>query len=185
MVGQTLTTLKAGPQVASVTDPFLTGGVNPAGTVGYAQVTFNAASIDLSDAARDGLAEAVTQGRAGGLTVEVGGDAIQETPEQDLTEVIGVAVSAVVLIITFGSLVAAGLPLLTAIIGIALGLGGITIATGFMDLSAMTSTLALMLGLAVAIDCALFIVSRYRHELAVGRDGEEAAGRPWAPPDRP
>ncbi|WP_432877607.1 MMPL family transporter [Kribbella sp. CA-245084] len=170
-------TLKAAPQVAGVTDPFVAGGINPAGTVGYAQVTYTVTAIDLTTDARDALSAAVEPGRAAGLTVEMGGDAVQAPAEQGLTEVIGVAVAAVVLLITFGSLIAAGLPLLTAILGIAVGLAGITAATGFVDLSSATSTLALMLGLAVAIDYALFIVSRYRHELAEGRDGEEAAGR--------
>ena len=115
--------------------------------------------------------------RSDGLTVEVGGDASQQQPEQSAAEVIGVVVAAFVLVITFGSLVAAGLPLLTALLGIAISIGSITALSGFVDLSSTTSTLALMLGLAVAIDYALFIVSRYRHELAAGREPEEAAGR--------
>ena len=91
-------------------------------------------------------------------------------------ELIGIAVAAVVLAITFGSLVAAGLPLLTAIIGIAIGSLGITVATGFMDLSSMTPTLAIMIGLAVAIDYSLFIMSRFRHELTLTDNRAEAAG---------
>ncbi len=71
-------------------------------------------------------------------------------------------VAAVVLIITFGSLVAAGLPLLTALIGVGIGVAGITALSGFVDLNANTPVLALMIGLAVGIDYALFIVSRYR-----------------------
>nr|BFE29783.1 hypothetical protein GCM10010200_020340 [Actinomadura rugatobispora] len=92
-------------------------------------------------------------------------------------EVIGVLAAAVVLVVTFGSLVAAGLPLLTALLGIGIGVTAITAATGFTDLSSSTPTLAIMLGLAVAIDYALFIVSRYRQELESGGDPEEAAGR--------
>ncbi|MEU7872499.1 MMPL family transporter [Dactylosporangium sp. NPDC049140] len=82
-----------------------------------------------------------------------------------------------VLAITFGALVAAGLPLLTALLGVGVGMLGIQIATGFFDLNDSTSALATMLGLAVGIDYALFVVSRYRHELAAGRESEEAAGR--------
>jgi len=102
---------------------------------------------------------------------------LQLQPQNGLTEVIGVVVAAVVLVITFGSLVAAGQPLLTALLGIAISVGAITAATGVVDLSSTTPTLALILGLAVAIDYALFVVSRYRHELAAGRDPQEAAGR--------
>jgi len=177
VVERTVTTLKGLPQVASVTDPFATGGVNQAGTVGYATATYSVQSSELTDEARDALLRAADAARAQGLTVEIGGDALQAQPETGLTEVIGVAVAAVVLVVTFGSLLAAGLPLLTALLGIGVGIGTITAATGFVDLSGNTSILALMIGLAVGIDYALFIVSRYRHELAVGREPQEAAGR--------
>jgi len=176
-IENTVAQLKQAPQVASVTDPFQADAVNPAGTVGFAQVTYQVQAGDLTDQAREALTAVLDQARAGGLTVEVGGDVLQPQPENSATEVIGVAVAAVVLVITFGSLLAAGLPLLTALLGIAISVGVITAATGFIDLSSTTSTLALMLGLAVAIDYALFIVSRYRHELTAGRDPEDAAGR--------
>jgi putative drug exporter of the RND superfamily len=176
-VERAVTELEQAPQVASVNDPFQSDAVNPQGTVGFAQATYQVPAEQLTDEARDALSTVVDQARAQGLTVEVGGDAMNIEPEQGATEGIGVAVAAVVLLITFGSFVAAGLPLLTAIVGIAIGIGGITAASGFVDMSSTTPTLALMLGLAVAIDYALFIVSRYRHELALGRDREEAAGR--------
>jgi RND superfamily putative drug exporter len=169
--------LRQAPQVASVADPFASGTVNQVGTVGFAQVSYQVESINLTDPARDALTAAIDHARASGLTVEAGGDALQTQAKQGVTEVIGVVVAAIVLFITFGSLIAAGLPLLTAILGIGIGVSAITAATGFVDLSSSTPTLALMLGLAVAIDYALFIVSRYRHELAEGRDPQEAAGR--------
>ncbi|MEP7018100.1 MAG: MMPL family transporter [Actinomycetota bacterium] len=169
--------LKIAPQVANVTDPFRAGGLDRSGTIGYSQVTYQVAAAGLNHAAKQSLLEAVAQGRQVGLTVEVGGDALRASAETGGTELIGVAVAAVVLLITFGSLVAAGLPLLTAIIGIGIAISSITALTGFMDLSSTTSAMALMIGLAVAIDYALFIMSRYRHELAVGRDPREAAGR--------
>ncbi len=132
---------------------------------------------ELTPEARDALAAAAEPARDAGLAVEMGGDAVMEQIEQGGTEILGVAVAAVVLVITFGSLLAAGLPLLTAIVGIVISVSAITAASGFVELSSSTPTLALMLGLAVAIDYALFIVSRYRHEIALGREGEEAAGR--------
>ncbi|WP_345542194.1 MMPL family transporter, partial [Phytohabitans rumicis] len=169
--------LKQAPQVASVNDPFTSGAVNPAGTIGFAQASFQVPSDDLTDDARDALTTVVDQARASGLTVEVGGDALEPPANMGVGEVIGVIVAAVVLLITFGSLVAAGLPLLTAILGIGIGIGAITMLSGFVDLSSKTPILALMLGLAVAIDYALFIVSRYRHELAAGHEPYEAVGR--------
>jgi RND superfamily putative drug exporter len=169
--------LKQAPQVASVHDPFESGTLNQAGTVGFAQATYQVSAEEMTTQARDALVSIVDQAGTDGLTVEAGGDALHTSTKQSLSEVIGVAVAAVVLVITFGSLVAAGLPLLTALLGIGIGIGAITTLTGFVDLSSKTPILALMLGLAVAIDYALFIVSRYRHELAIGREPEEAAGR--------
>ncbi|MCG8915780.1 MMPL family transporter [Actinokineospora sp. PR83] len=166
------------PQVASVTDPFRTGAVDPrTGAIGYAQATYSVSAALVTDEARDALMAAVERARASGLTVEAGGDALQAPVETGVAEVLGIAVAAVVLVVTFGSLVAAGLPLLTALLGIGIGVGLVTAAGHFFDLSSYTPVLALMLGLAVAIDYALFIVSRYRHEVALGRAPEEAAGR--------
>ncbi|GAA3302535.1 hypothetical protein GCM10020295_48590 [Streptomyces cinereospinus] len=116
--------------------------------------------------------------------MEIGGDALQATPETGTTEIIGIAVAAVVLVITFGSLLAAGLPLLTAIVGVGIGVASIMALASTLDLGSTTSTLASMIGLAVGIDYALFIVSRYRAELAEGREREEAAAGPSARPAR-
>jgi len=176
VVAETVARIKAGPQVAAVSDP-LNGTINQAGTVAYAQVTYRVAATALTDADREALTGAAEPGRAAGLTVEAGGDAVQEQGGPGNSEVLGILVAAVVLVITFGSLVAAGLPLLTAVLGVGAAVAGIQIASGFVDLGSSTSTLALMLGLAVAVDYALFIVSRYRHEIAAGRRAEEAAAR--------
>ncbi|GGK80262.1 MMPL family transporter [Mangrovihabitans endophyticus] len=175
-VARTVAALRGLDGVTTVTDP-LTGSINQAGTVAYAQVTYRVQAVALTEQDRDALRAAMDAGRGGGLTVEAGGDALQPQMEQGAGEVIGFAVAAVVLTITFGSLVAAGLPLITALLGVAAAMSGIRIASGFVDLSSNTPTLALMLGIAVSIDYALFIVSRYRHEVAQGRTGAEAAGR--------
>jgi len=175
-IAQTVAQLKTGPQVAAVTDP-LQGTINQAGTVAYAQVTYKVAATALTDADREAITGAAAPSRAAGLAVEAGGDAMQEQAPAGSSEVLGILVAAVVLVITFGSLVAAGLPLLTAVLGVGAAVLGIQIASGFVDLGSSTSTLALMLGLAVAIDYALFIVSRFRHEIIAGRRDEEAIAR--------
>lgn len=177
VVSDVLAELTTAPQVADVPDPFQVGTVSEDGRIAFSQVTYSVPFFDLTDEAREALTEAADVGRDAGLTVELGGEAAMSNEEPAGTEIIGIGVAAVVLIITFGSLIAAGLPLLTAILGIAVGMSAITAASGFMDIGSSTPTLALMLGLAVGIDYALFIVSRYRHELAEGRAGEEAAGR--------
>nr|WP_221377499.1 MMPL family transporter [Actinoplanes polyasparticus] len=172
-VSRAVASLKSSPQVATVSDP----AQNSARTVAYVQVTYSVPPSGLTGAARQGLDDVILWARAEGLIAEVGGDAVQAAGHAPIGEVFGVVIAALVLLVTFGSLVAAGLPLLTAIIGVALGFAGIGIATRFTELSGTTSTLAMMLGLAVAIDYALFIVSRYRTELRAGRERSEAAGR--------
>ncbi|MBV7699872.1 MMPL family transporter [Streptomyces sp. TRM70350] len=176
-VEETVQELSNGSEVASVADPYTANAVSGDGTVAYAQVRYDVSGMELADSSREALKEAAQQARDAGLTVEIGGDALQVTPETGTTEIIGIAVAAVVLVITFGSLLAAGLPLLTAIIGVGIGVASITALASTLDLGSTTSTLATMIGLAVGIDYALFIVSRYRAELAEGREREEAAGR--------
>lgn len=152
--------------------------LSPDRTVGYVDVPFAGGHEDVTKALTDQIDAAAQAGRDAGLTVQVSGSAAQTVDMPGgSTELIGMAVAAVVLMITFGSLVAAGLPLISAIIGVAIGSLGITIATGFTTLGSMTPTLAIMIGLAVAIDYSLFIVSRFRHEISVTDDREEAAGR--------
>ncbi|MFD4651218.1 MMPL family transporter [Streptomyces sp. NPDC058441] len=177
-VNQLVAALGKGPQVAGVADPYKANAVSKDGTTAYASVTYKVISTELTDKTHDALTDATDKTRAEGFTVETGGDAVQAEQEMGgSAELIGIAVSAVVLVITFGSLIAAGLPLLTAIIGVGIGVSGIAALGSVLNLSGTTSTLAMMIGLAVGIDYALFIVSRYRAEIAEGREPEEAAGR--------
>lgn len=170
--------LSAGsPQVSSVSDPYTANAVSKDGTTAYVSVSYKVSGMELTDETRSALEETGADARAQGLAVEIGGDALQAAPETGATEIIGVAIAAVVLVITFGSLIAAGLPLLTALIGVGIGISVITALANVLDLGSSTSTLAMMIGLAVGIDYALFIVSRYRAELTEGREREEAAGR--------
>lgn len=165
------------PKVAMVTSPFATGAISPDGRTALANVAYAMPSAELTEEDRDLLADALAPVEDAGVAVEIGGSAATGQPEPGgLSEAIGLLVAAVTLTVTFGAMVAAGLPLLTAVVGVAFGLVGIQIATGFFELSSVTMTLATMLGLAVGIDYALFIVSRYRHELIVRRDGLQAIG---------
>lgn len=168
---------KGSDQVKSVTDPYAVKAVSKDGATAYISVTYKVSSMELADETREALKKTGTEAGKSGLTVEIGGDALQTIPETGVGEIIGVAIAAVVLVITFGSLVAAGLPLLTAIIGVGIGISTITALANVLDLGSTTSTLAMMIGLAVGIDYALFIVSRYRAELAEGRERGDAAGR--------
>ncbi|MDX3745815.1 MMPL family transporter [Streptomyces sp. AK08-02] len=169
--------LRKAPQVANVTEPFSGGQVSKDGTIAYAQVTYKAPKADITDAASEALNQVAAKGEKAGLTVSLGGSAVQEKAASKAAELIGLAVAAVALVITFGSMIAAGLPLLTALLGVGVAILCITVSTRFFDMASASSTLALMLGLAVAIDYALFIVSRYRSEIRDGHEPEEAAGR--------
>ncbi|ARX82428.1 membrane protein [Streptomyces alboflavus] len=177
-VENTLGSLDGGDQVASTTDPYRTGAVSKDGTIAYSTITYSADARDLTAETKSALEDAASKARDTGLTVEIGGSALEaEEAPGGTTEIIGVAVAAVVLVLTLGSLVAAGLSLLTAFVGVAISFGLVSALAVPLGLTDTVAILSLMLGLAVGIDYALFITSRYRDERARGSDPEEAAGR--------
>ncbi|WP_411702784.1 MMPL family transporter [Corynebacterium sp. LaCa142] len=151
--------------------------VNEDETIAYTTFDFDAESpysVDQDD--KDIVTEAMDIGRQQGLTVEAGGAGFgDEIRVNSTSEVIGLGVAFLVLIFTFGSLVASGMPLISAVIGVGLGACGMLITTHWIELNNMTPVLAIMIGLAVGIDYALFILSRYRAERA-RMSAPEAAG---------
>ncbi|MBT1191328.1 MMPL family transporter [Rhodococcoides kroppenstedtii] len=152
--------------------------LSPDKTVGIVTVPISGTVTDITDQTRTDLENAAQPARDAGLTVEIGGSAMQSaSPPGGTAELIGLAVAAVVLVVMFGSFVAAGLPLITAIVGIGVTSLTITTASGFAELTQFTPILAIMIGLAVAIDYSLFIVARFKNELSATEDREEAAGR--------
>ncbi|MDX6742175.1 MMPL family transporter [Actinocorallia sp. A-T 12471] len=163
------------PGVLGAADPFASGSVAPDGRYALVQVQFEGEIHEITEAQREAFTH--TGADAPGLRVEHGGDVMTESMEGGLAEIIGVLVAAVVLIITFGSLVAAGMTLLNALVGVGAGMAGLFALTSVIDLNETAPVLALMLGLAVGIDYSLFITSRYRQLLAEGHSGVEAAGR--------
>ncbi|WP_081788694.1 MMPL family transporter [Candidatus Blastococcus massiliensis] len=172
-VGELVGTLADLPGVAAVSDPLdpAAPAVNADLTIGYSTVTLEGLLEDVTEQQRDALLDVVEGAGTDALTVEASGEALSPgVPHMGIGEVIGVVLAMIVLAVTYGSLVAAGMNLLTAVVGVGVGVLGITIATGFLDLSSTTSALAGMLGLAVGIDYALFIISRYRQELLRGAD---------------
>ncbi|MFI5841697.1 MMPL family transporter [Catenuloplanes sp. NPDC051500] len=152
--------------------------VSPDLSAAYSTVTYKVAAPEITVEEREALLDTVAEARDGGLNTEVSGEASQESGADigGPAEAIGVVVALVVLAITYGSLVAAGMNLLTAVVGVGIGALGITTLSGFVDLQSTTPILAVMLGLAVGIDYTLFIVTRYRHELLHGRTPEAATG---------
>ena len=172
-LGRLVTDLGGLPGVVSASNPLdqAAPSVNQDLTTGYSTVTYDAAPGEVTPAEQEALLAAVDDARDSGLTVEVAGQALEAAPEiGGIGEIAGVVVAVLVLALTYGSLVVAGMNLLTAAVGVGIGVLGITIATGFLELSSTTSVLAAMLGLAVGIDYALFIINRYRQELLRGAD---------------
>ncbi|QRP59900.1 MMPL family transporter [Corynebacterium minutissimum] len=151
--------------------------VNADETIAYTTFDFDAESpYSVDPADKDVVHEAMDIGRAAGLEVEAGGAGFgDEIQVNSISEVIGLAVAFIVLIITFGSLASAGMPLISAVVGVGLGAMGVMIATHWMELNNLTPVLAVMIGLAVGIDYALFIMSRFRQERS-RMDGPDAAG---------
>ncbi|MGW1208441.1 MMPL family transporter [Streptomyces sp. NPDC002499] len=166
-----------GSQVSGAVDPFRAKAVSEDGTTAYSTVSFTEKADDLTDTAKRHLQTAIDRARDTGLTVEVGGTALASKPAAGgAAEAIGIGIATVVLLITFGSLAAAGLPLLTAVVGVGISMASILALASAFGLSSTTGTLATMLGLAVGIDYAMFVVSRYREERAGGHAPQEAAG---------
>ena len=177
-VVQAVNVLKTLPGVVNVTNPLDPKApvVSADQRAAYSTVTYGVQAPDITEEQREALLDAVADARAAGLTAEVTGEATQAPTEVGgPAEVVGVVVALLVLALTYGSLVAAGMNLVTAIVGVGIGALGITTLTGFVDLQSTTPILAVMLGLAVGIDYTLFIVTRFRHELQEGRDVGEAA----------
>ena len=177
-VGRVVGELKQLPGVLTATDPLdpQAPAVSPDKGAAYSTVTYGVQAPDITEEQHQALLDVVDRARSAGLTAEVTGQASQPTSEVGATgEIIGVVAALVVLAVTYGSLVAAGMNLLTALVGVGIGGLGITTLTGFVDLQSTTPVLALMLGLAVGIDYALFIFTRFRQELARGLDVPEAA----------
>ncbi|OLZ62518.1 transporter [Streptomyces sp. IMTB 2501] len=177
-ISSTMDEADKAPQVVGVTDPMRGKVISPDRTTALGQVRYQVGRPDLHEDSLSALERTTRPAKDAGLTVEVGGSAYGSGKSTGhVKELTGVAVALVVLTITFGSLFAAGMPLLTAITGVAVTLLGLSALTGVLTISSTAPSLASMLGLAVGIDYALFILSRHRSQLATGMDTEESAAR--------
>lgn len=165
------------PEASARADADNLAMVNDDETIAYTTFNFDAESpYSVEQADKDTVTEAMNIARDRGLTVEGNGAGFgDEIAVNSTSEIIGLGVAFIVLIFTFGSLVASGMPLVSAVIGVGLGALGMLIATHWIELNNMTPVLAIMIGLAVGIDYALFILSRYRAERR-RMDGPDAAG---------
>ena len=154
------------PRVTAVVSPYTPGvdAVSKDGTIAFATVAFDAPASQLPKAAVEAVIATAEAARSPRLQVELGGQAIEQVEQTSVGFATGVGLIAaiVILLIALGSFIAMGLPILSALLGLGIGLGLIGLASQVVSLPSVASELALLIGLGVGIDYALFIVTRYR-----------------------
>jgi RND superfamily putative drug exporter len=167
------------PHVTGVRSPYGSGGasaVSRDGTIGFATVTFDqrANALDKADIKR--VIDTAETARSPQLQVELGGQAIQQAQDVSLgfATVIGLIAAIIVLVLTFGSFIAMGLPIITALLGLGTGIALTGVLSHVIDMPDVSSELATMIGLGVGIDYSLFVVTRFREEYRAGADAAEA-----------
>ncbi|HEX5728903.1 MMPL family transporter [Microbacterium sp.] len=183
-IADTIAELEDLDGILAVTDPFneiVNGQVSDDGDAAIVRMQFDGQSTDVPPATKTALQDVAAELRdelPDGSDVALGGDLFAlSVPGVTITEAVGLLIALLVLIVTFRSFVMAGLPLLTAIIGVGLSIALIFLSTAFASISSTTPLLALMLGLAVGIDYALFIAARHQDQVRAGVDPEESAAR--------
>lgn len=153
-----------------------TSPVSPDGKVAYSSISFNVAMDKVPTADAKAILDDVKAVNGNGIQVGASGQVLsfagQEPPSSEL---VGIVAAIIILLIAFGSLVAAGMPIFVAIIGLIGGQAAVLIIAKFLDVATFTPTLAAMIGLGVGIDYALFVLNRYRQAILVGHDKKQAA----------
>ncbi|HEY9558031.1 MAG TPA: MMPL family transporter [Acidimicrobiales bacterium] len=175
-VEQIRTGLAAGADVVNVTDPLAPGAaaVSADGQTAYLDVTYDLEQ--LTSAQLDDAMAVTDTASADGLQVELTGALALLAQADPSSELIGVGVAIIVLLVAFGSVVAMGLPIATALFGIFVGAAGVGVLASVLDIPEFSLILCAMIGLGVGIDYALFIVTRHRQHLHEGMSVEDAAG---------
>ncbi len=169
------------PHVSEVASPYASGGagaISKDGEVAYATVQYDVSTDKLEKSDIKKLVSISQAASKDGLQVEVGGAPIEEVrgeEEGDSSFAIGLLAAVIILLLTFGSAVAMGLPLITALFALGVGIGLITLGTHVFDTANFAPELAAMIGLGVGIDYALFILTRFRNGLDEGLESRDAA----------
>ena len=167
------------PHVTGVVSPYTKDGadqVSADGSIAFAQVNFDQQGFDVPTADANKVISVAQEASSPQLQVELGGQAIQqaEQPALGTATGIGLVAAIVILLITFGSVVAMGLPIVTALLGLGTGVGLIAIGTHVIDMPDFSTEVAVMIGLGVGIDYALFVVTRFRENYRAGGGVEES-----------
>jgi uncharacterized membrane protein YdfJ with MMPL/SSD domain len=177
-VGGTLATYATAPDVTGVTNPYRTPGhVSKDGHIAYATVQFSVQGSSISAAEVTTLINDARDASGGGVTFSLGGDVVDqaETPYGGPSNGIGVAAAMVVLLVAFGSLLAMGLPVVTALFGIGSGLSLIALLGHVFPAPSFAPIVAALIGFGVGVDYAMFILTRFRSELRSADSLEEVA----------
>jgi putative drug exporter of the RND superfamily len=165
-IAPVLSRIRGLPHVSDVTGPYQNGAaqISRDGRIAFATVTFDEQAPALSQPTVERVISTAEQARSPGLEVELGGAAIEETQTVSFggASALGLAAAVVVLLIAFGSFLAMGLPIVTALLGLGTGFGAIALASQVIDMPNFSAQLAAMIGLGVGIDYSLFIVTRFR-----------------------
>ncbi|MFG2310559.1 MMPL family transporter [Streptomyces sp. NPDC048566] len=175
----TLDRLRRLPHVTAVSAPV----TSTDGATAYTTVSFDEKTKALGHAYTERLDAATAPARDAGISVAYGGDLhdVVRAPAGDATaEAVGVGAALIVLLLAFGSVAAALMPLATALVSVGVGLGVVGIVAGTLTFATAAPTLATMIGLGVGIDYALFLVTRFRQYLIEGEDPRTAVGRTTA-----
>ncbi len=174
-VAAALRQLASAKHVASVSDPFTTGKISKDGRIGYADVTLDLPAADLGAPGADKLFAALKPARDSGLEAELGGDVASFNKKNESgSEAFGLLAALIILVIAFGTVLAALVPIALAGIAVATGLTSITLLANGMDVSTAAPVFGAMMGLGVGIDYSLFIISRYRDNRAAGQANRDA-----------
>jgi len=181
-IDETVAALKQDPDVRSATSPLSSSGsalLAKDKAVGYIALSLRPSPSELTTDDAERIVALADPARKAGLDVGFGGYLGQKVskPETHLSEVIGLSMAVIVLLVTFGTVVAMGLPIFTAIIGLVSGLSIITLLSHVAEVPTVAPTLATMIGLGVGIDYALFIVTRHLEQRRDGMDTRESIAR--------
>lgn len=179
VIDKTLADAAKAKDVEQAISPFVyQAAISKDRRVAFAQLQLGVSRNNVTEQTAEEVASSLSIARQGGLTAEAGGDIVILAPSEILGigEIVGVLVAAVVLMVMFKTVLAAGLPLMVAIFALVTGVGAVFALSGVVEINATTPVLAVMLGLAVGIDYSLFILSRYRNYILEGDDYETAIG---------
>jgi RND superfamily putative drug exporter len=172
---QQSTTLELGDELLALSDGIRF--VSDDGSTALVNIAFSEPRLDLQEESKQAVIDYFEADEIDGVEVSFSTDIAQGVPEVfGVGEVVGLAVAAIVLIVMLGSLLAAALPIVTALVGVAIGVVGSLSFSGLVQMVSVTPVLGVMLGLAVGIDYSLFIINRHRKQLLQGAEVRESIG---------